>query len=468
MFNAIRWRLTAWYVAILALILLIAGIGTYLAASRFVLRDQDEDLRLAAGHTARTVAQALARHELEEAGHGEANNDPLDAEDDGEIDQGRGQVKEEEEDEDLEPGEPLAISLVWTYVITEEGQAVRNAPAWLKTFPHPPSLRQVREGGSPLYSTVQERGETVRLYTEPVVLGGRVAALVQTGKPITPALATLREFLLILALAGAAGLTLAAIGGLFLAGRALVPIREAFRRQREFVADASHELRTPLSILRASAEVLDRELPAAAPKGEGRSPAVQELIDNLVSETSRMGRLIGDLFTLARADSGDLELDLQRLDLAALAEGVVRRINLLAKEKNVNLEAALPARLPVEGDPARLEQLLLILLDNAVKYTPAGGKVTMSVEARSPLAEIRVADTGIGIPAADLPRIFDRFYRVDKARSRDQGGTGLGLSIARWIAEAHHGTIRVESEPGRGTVFTASIPLQQKGHSRSS
>ncbi len=251
------------------------------------------------------------------------------------------------------------------------------------------------------------------------------------------------------------------MGGLFLADRALVPIRMAFRRQREFVADASHELRTPLAILRASTEVLDRELQEAAP-AVAASPDIREVVDNLLSETDRMSHLVGDLLTLARADSGDLQLEIRPMDLAEVAEGVARKVGLLARNKGIELATSLPQSLPMEGDAARLEQMLLILLDNAVKYTDAGGRVDLTVETRGTRAELRVSDTGIGIPARDLPRIFERFYRVDKARTRAEGGTGLGLAIARWIIDAHRGSVHVESEPGRGTIFTILLPLHHR------
>lgn len=511
MFTRIRWQLTAWYMLALALIMTLVGLGFYFAARNLLLSEQDRELRLAAdlaGRSAPTGREGGENGDREAAGGGsggtaaDAGSRPdtdhdgdRDGLPDGDTDHDRdrgapegagraggsdtgGKAASNPPNDREQPGETpngdnagaegererLTLSIVWTYVETPDGWFNSTAPAWLTAFPHRPDLKRALDTQDAFFSTITAQGEVIRLYTLPVRQKDRVVALVQTGKPISAILGNLRQLLVILVLAGAGGLTLAAVGGLFLAGRALVPIRLAFRRQREFVADASHELRTPLAILRASAEVLDRELQAAAPAAAA-APEVREVLDDLLSETDRMGRLVGDLLTLARADSGDLELDLRPLDLAEVAEGVARKVGHLARRKGVELETALPAALRMEGDAARLEQLLVILLDNAVKYTDAGGRVTLAVEPRGNRAEVRVSDTGIGIPAADLPRIFERFYRVDKARTRAEGGTGLGLSIARWIIDAHRGTVQVASEPGRGTTFTISLPLHPKPHS---
>ncbi len=425
MFRQIRLRLTAWYVAVLALILLATGAGLYVAIYEELFNLTDSEVRQAAEFAASNYIPYLYGEFSE---HGKAEDDD----------------------------EPLALTILWTYIETPAAGSINSNPN-LTFFPDRASLDKARRLGRPIHTTLKRtvggRRETVRLYTLPVYTsGGRYLGVVQAGKPITPLLEMFRQLFLTILLAMGMGLILATGGGLFLADRALVPIRQAFRRQREFVADASHELRTPMAIIRASAELLDREL-AGAP-GDTR-----ELVGNVLSESDRMGRLVEDLLTLARADSGEMDLERKSFDLAQVAEGVARKVGLLAREKGVALDTHLPPALPVTGDATRLEQLLLILLDNAVKYTPAGGRVTLTANPHRDRVELAVSDTGIGIPPEDRERIFDRFYRVDKARSRAAGGTGLGLAIARWIVDAHGGAIRVDSTPGQGSTFTVSLPV---------
>jgi len=228
-------------------------------------------------------------------------------------------------------------------------------------------------------------------------------------------------------------------------------LERAFAQQRQFVADASHELRTPLAIIRSDLDILRRR---------PRSVAEHEEFERgLHEELGRLSALVEDLLTLARADSGQAELAREFVYLDALVAPVAAGVGRLAEAKGVALETCLERDVAVIGDPARLHQLALNLLGNAVKYTPAGGLVRVTVGARDGAACLEVADTGVGIPTEDLPRVFDRFYRADEARSRAAGGAGLGLAIARWCAEAHGGQISVQSRPGAGSVFTVWLPL---------
>ncbi len=221
-------------------------------------------------------------------------------------------------------------------------------------------------------------------------------------------------------------------------------LERLFLTQRRFVADVSHELRTPLTTIQGNLDLLKRY---------GNDPTSLEAID---SEVKRMSRLVGDLLLLAQADSGRMPLVETSVELGTLAFEVFKQAKVLAQQ--VDLRLGTIDAVHVQGDEDRLKQLLLNLVTNAIKYTPAGGTVTISVIHRDGYAFARVSDTGIGIPEEDLEHIFDRFYRVDKARSRAMGGTGLGLSIASWIAEAHHGRIWAESEIGKGSVFTLQLP----------
>jgi signal transduction histidine kinase len=241
--------------------------------------------------------------------------------------------------------------------------------------------------------------------------------------------------------------------------RALVPIQEAYNRQREFVANASHELRTPLSVIFSSVEALEME------EDMMTNDFSKKILHRLRDEVKRMKKLINDLLTLARADSehASLELMKETFDFRPHAEKTLQSLEELALKKEILLHFDSPESVIVSGDADKLTELLYILLDNAIKYTPNGGEVSVKLHIESykqrRLLIISVKDTGIGIPPEDVGRIFERFYRADKARTRQHGGHGLGLSIAKWIVDAHKGRIDVHSEVGKGTEFIVKIPF---------
>lgn len=228
----------------------------------------------------------------------------------------------------------------------------------------------------------------------------------------------------------------------------LAQLGEAFETQRRFLADASHELRTPLTTIRTNVEALRR---GAVPDPAER----EETLRSVARETERMGRLVADLLVLARADAG-LVLAKERLALDTLALEVYQQSRALASD--VRLELDDWEQVEVEGDPDRLKQVALNLVDNALRHTPPGGRVGLEVVRRGDEAMLRVRDTGTGIAPEHLNRIFERFYRVDRPRSREAGGTGLGLAIAREVAEAHGGRIAVETRVGAGSTFSLVLP----------
>ncbi len=265
--------------------------------------------------------------------------------------------------------------------------------------------------------------------------------------------AMLRRLLMIILGATAAGMLAAVVAGYFLAGRALVPVRSAWEKQQQFVADASHELRTPLAVIKTNAELLLRY-----PDRTIRDESVR--LTNVVREAGRMSRLVATLLTLARADAGQPELAAEDVRLDGLAAAAADQFRPLAEQKGVSLGVAAKESVTLRADRERLQQLLVILLDNAVKFTPSGGSVSVTCRRQSGQAYLTVADTGSGIPPEDVPRIFDRFFRGDRSRSRGDGGVGLGLAIARWIVESHGGRIKAESTVGAGTKIIVSLPLK--------
>jgi heavy metal sensor kinase len=229
-------------------------------------------------------------------------------------------------------------------------------------------------------------------------------------------------------------------------------LETAFDRIARFTADASHELRTPLAVMRTTAEV--------ALRGRGGTTEHRESLERIVSELQRSSQLVDNLLLIANADAGHGRPTMRSMNLAAAVGEACTEGAVLARAKGITLCAGIPGEpVLVDGDSDALRRLFVILIDNAVKYTPSGGRCDVAVETRDGVATGTVRDDGIGIAAEDLPHIFDRFYRVDRARSRAQGGSGLGLAIGRWIAESHAGSIAVTSEPGRGSVFTVRLPL---------
>jgi signal transduction histidine kinase len=228
-------------------------------------------------------------------------------------------------------------------------------------------------------------------------------------------------------------------------------LHDSFAQIRQFSADASHELRTPLTIVRGEIELALRST---------KSPdEYRFVLESTLEEILRLTSIIDNLLMLAKADKGLYRPEFSEVNLGSLIEELFEDSEVLASRKNIRISLDIGTPITIVGDRLRLRQLFLNLIDNAIKYTPEGGNVALAVERHNGAAVFRISDSGIGIPEEDLPKVFDRFYRVDKARSREMGGTGLGLSIAKWIAELHRGTIDVQSELHRGSVFTVKLPM---------
>ncbi|HZK85506.1 MAG TPA: ATP-binding protein [Desulfosporosinus sp.] len=265
----------------------------------------------------------------------------------------------------------------------------------------------------------------------------------------------LGKLLISLTIGGLICLVLAYYASRFMADRAMAPIKKSWQRQQDFVADASHELRTPLTVVQVNLELVKGNL-------EETVDSQSKWLDYSLHETRRMSKLVGDLLFLARADSQQQILEIKQFPLDTALREVLESFIPLAETSGILLEFSLGSKINYWGDEFRIKQLLVILLDNALKYTPSGGQVTIGLQNRNNFAEITVSDNGEGIESEHLDKIFERFYRVDKARSQQKEGTGLGLAIADSIIQSHGGHVNVSSFPGGGTTFEISLPYQRR------
>ena len=439
MFNRIRLTLTLWYVGVLlGIVAVVAGI-TYAALYQSLSSEVDDSLE----SSARQIAAQLS----------EASLSGVQPAPDNQGESGESDEDDEEDEEDHGVRFFGATSGDTFYLVLDPGGSPVLDPLNVNIEGVPDrgaALQAARDGRD--WKTFTSDGADYRLYSRAVLDEGRTFAVVQVGRSLEKHQEQLRTLLIVLIVTAGGGLVLAAAGGLFVAGRALRPVRDAFSRQRAFVADASHELRTPLTLLRGNAEIL--QLKAGAALSTADSHALAEII----RQTGDVERLIGDLSTLARMDEGSLVLQPTVVDVSSLLGGVADNARTLAGNKPLKIDLQMEPDMRLVADEGRLRELLLALVDNAVRYTPSGGTITLRGAGGASHIELSVSDTGPGIPPQHIDRVFERFHRVDPSRSRQQGGSGLGLAIARAIAEAHGGTIIASSSQGNGATFTVQLP----------
>nr|WP_270584778.1 HAMP domain-containing sensor histidine kinase [Bacillus smithii] len=264
----------------------------------------------------------------------------------------------------------------------------------------------------------------------------------------------LDKLLLIIVAGCVIGGLCAVAAGYFLAGRALVPIQRAWQKQQQFVSDASHELRTPLAVIQTKTDLLFHSL----------SSTIEEKIMDIsviAKECRRLSKLVSNLLILARSDSNQIELKKQSFRLDELIREIADTYSEIASYQQKEITINVESPILFTADKERIHQLLVILLDNAIKYTKEGGRISISCRQTSSSITLEVQDNGIGIAKEEIPKIFDRFYQSDKARTKSDGA-GLGLSIAKWIIEKHNGKVKVDSQLGEGTRFEITFPKQSK------
>lgn len=433
MFQRARLVLTASYAA--ALVLTLAGVGF---ASYFLIQN---DLNDEIDRSLRTAIRELEALDVlvTPAPAPAATATPDRGDDDTKDDD------HEDEDEDHDTARLAILSSDVFYLVLDSSGAVVSNPRGVNLDGVDLAVAAGESRDEPIQ---QVRGDDAdyrmalrRLDDGGYLVVGRSLRLVEHQ------LETLR---LLFVTGGLIGLGVSLMSGFWLAGRTLGPIRRALESQRQFISDASHELRTPLAIAKANNALLLDEPEVTIESRLDQAEAVAAELDHLTV-------LVGDLTTLARADEGRANLLLEPLDLGELTEEVVRDMGALADVLGVGLTSEIsPAR--VNGDRARLRQLLVILIDNSLKYAAEGGTVHVRCAPDGGRVELSVTDDGVGIAPADQKRIFERFYRADSERTRSKGGTGLGLAIGKWVAEAHGGRIAVESTPGKGTTFRVRLP----------
>jgi heavy metal sensor kinase len=459
---SIRARLTAWFAVVLGLVLVVLAAATW-----WVLSDSLHD----------TIDQALADRV---AAISRFLNAP-----------GTSQSFEELR-EDLR--EYVALDPGWNLIRIRDARSVQMYRSDAFDADAATAIPGAPLSSSGVYRDLVMRGQPVRMLTAQVEVAGQPYT-VDVAWPVGELQEALNQFRWTALLIIPCGIIAAALGGYWISRRALAPVdhiartaraitaqqlgrrldvpptgdelqrlsetlndmlarlETAFAETVRFTADASHELRSPVSLIRTTAEVALRR-PRSAEE-------YRQALEGILRESERTSELVQDLLTLTRADAGVDGWSPSRVDLRALVGELPEKLTTLCEGRGLTLRLDLSDRpVFVNGENAALGRLVVILVDNAAKYTPAPGEVRVTLRTTDAMAEIEVADTGMGISAEDLPRVFERFYRADKARSRESGGAGLGLSIAKWIVDRHGGRITIESEAGKGCRARVQLPRQ--------
>jgi len=467
--HSIKFRFTIWYLIVLMLLIGALSVGVYFYLSHSLHQNLDRSLGLRATQlqTIQGVMSSISMGEFEE-----------------------------------ELGEVVLLYL-------KNGEELTSISARNVNVTLDSALVQKALNGEALYATIKTaENRELRFYIVPFRQEGPASlpgmqgmppggpsiesAAIAVGRSTTDIDESLAGLIRTLAIAGPLTLVLAGAGGIFLAQRALKPVdqitrtaheieesdlsrripvqskdelgrlaatlnqmierlEKAFKRQQRFTSDASHELRTPLAVIQAESTL--------ALNKERTANEYKQSLEIVSNESMLMAKVVDQLLTLARADSGKEQLSFEEIDLSELLAGVAAHAEILCRDKGLEFYSDRMETILVSGDRAKLRELFLNLLDNAIRYSPDGGKISLTLRRAEEMAVISIADTGIGISEEDIPHIFERFYRVDKARSRVENGVGLGLAICKYIAEIHGGRIEVISRLGEGSTFSVWLPI---------
>lgn len=467
MLESVRARLTLWYVSVLALVLVAFSLGVYALLARALHARVDEGLLALVEITTKSLTNDIEEGQTV-AGSAESTVAEL-----------------------LNPQQAIAV-------FDGAGRLLAENTSGEDFHPRLPELDSIPDDEALLYTVPEEEGEGDDLHRVAVrrvsVAASRVPYVILINQPLDPIEDELDLLRRILYYTVPGALLMAGLGGWLLARKSLAPVVDmaerarrigaasldrrlpvanardelgrlasafnellarlsaAFAQQRQFMADASHELRTPLTVMHAAAGVTLKQ-------PHRNEEEYREAVRMLDEQTRRLSRIVDDMFVLARADAGRYPLRRAALYLNDLVEEVVRAGGVLGANKGVRVEAPELPESPFQGDEDLLRRMLLNLVDNAVRHTPGGGSVRLSLTREDGSYQLTVSDTGPGIPAAARQHIFERFYRADQSRSRSEdGGTGLGLAIARWVAQAHEGELVLLSSDANGTTFLARLP----------
>lgn len=465
--RSIHFRLTSWYMLVLGISLLAFSVIVYFSLARALRRNTDNSIQ----SQAEWIAGVL-----------------------GMLDEG---LNFEEFSEDLTERISKRKGEYYIQIRYSSGEVLYQPGQLNHTLQASDEALQRALVNKYTLETIADQHEgIIRFVTLPVEDDGEIVYLVQVGASLKEIQQVLRQLLLVLLGSGIVALMASFFGGRFLAQRALKPVDDiintarkieaenlgqrlavpptedelsrlvstlnemigrlehSFQQIRQFTADASHELRTPLTVIRGQTEVALRK--------ERNAEEYREILSDNLEEIEWMSRLVENLLTLSRTDSGEIRLDTSPVHLEEILKDIYGDYVPIADAKHIKFLLDVSQKIIISGDEIQFRQMLLNLVDNAVKYTPEDGQIRLSLEKDGNFAKLQIEDTGIGISQEDLPHIFDRFFRVDKARSREMGGSGLGLSIVQWIVSAHKGHIEVTSKLGEGSCFTIRFPLESE------
>lgn len=441
LFNQTQWRLTLLFTSFLIIFLISFIVITYFSLLSIVANEQKEN------------AIALAHEELKE--HRK------------DIFEWHSERKKRDRHFDRDEIEYKPNARTFYYVVSSDGTIIEgdeNYPeirneilnaikGWEPKEHEVKKLDIQLDNGSKV--NILLSGRTI--YDNGQFLGG-----IYTGTNISEETKVIKTLLLILIILAAVFIVASVLLGYLMAGRAMVPISNAFNRLKEFTADASHELRTPLSIMQSSLEVIETE------DRNKLSSFSLTVLEDLKDEVKRMSNLVNNLLFIARSDNEQQQINKTWFSLTDVLEKLRRNFQYEAEKNQINLNVKSPKSIKAFGDKEKITQLLYIIVENAIKYNVPNGTIEISVYKENNQLRINISDTGIGIPSEHINRIFDRFYRVDQSRSRESGGNGLGLSIAKWIVQSHNGKLEVTSEEGKGSMFSVLLPLPKQNEKEQS